>query len=84
MGTVKAKPINKYKTWYQLYEDVFDNENVIHQNKILADHRSYIRLHKQNILTVDKKIPNVTDPEVEWLPRKLIGPLQEEFQAKIN
>ena len=26
----------------------------------------------------------MTNPEVEWLPRKLIGPLQEEFQAKID
>lgn len=73
------------RTWYQLYEDIYDTENCLFEKKILADHRNQIKLQRADMMLADLKLPDVPNTEdILWMDRKIIEPLEEELQKPVS
>ena len=42
--TMITAPDEDGKTWFELYEDIYDTENCLFEKKVLADHRNTIKI----------------------------------------
>jgi hypothetical protein len=75
---------DEVRTWYELYEDIYDLENCLFEKKINADHRNQIKLQRADMLLADLQLPDVVDSDYLWLDRKIIEPLEEELQKPVS
>ena len=77
-------PEEDRREWYEMFEDIYDTENCIFEKKLFADHRNHIKLNGADMMLNDLNLPDLNDPEILWLDRNIIGPLEDELQEPMS
>lgn len=75
-------PEDEPRHWYEVFNDIYDTENCLINQKINAEHRNQLKLQgvaELPQLAMDMKIPEMVDQDLLSLDRHVVEPLQIEL-----